>query len=137
MKYHSYKYLLVPLLGFVLAFTFCSTNPVAAQEEPQHNILIIREAYIKDGKFMEAVAFAKEIMAYSRSKLPPNGRGRLYIEVLGDFKMYWIIEHKDLATMERNNALLFADPGYHAILNKGVGLFIEGKTHDTVLRLIP
>ena len=50
MNWQNYKCLLVPMLGLVLAFTFCLTNPVAAEEEPQLNILTLREAFIKDGK---------------------------------------------------------------------------------------
>ena len=136
MKGHTYKYLLVSLLGLILAFTFCLTNPVAAQEEPQFNMLMIREALVKGGKMREAVQFAKEIMEYDRNLLP-NSKGRLYMEVFGDYgKIYWIIENKDLATIQSNTRKLRTDPGRRAILQKAAGLFIEGSVHDTLMDAI-
>ena len=136
MKCHAYKYLLVLSLGLVLAFSFCSINPVAAQEKPQFNMLMIREALVKGGKMREAVQFAKEIMEYDRNLLP-NSKGRLYMEVFGDYgKIYWIIENKDLATIQNNTRKLRTDPGRRAILQKAAGLFIEGSVHDTLMGAI-
>lgn len=135
MKCHTYKYLLVTLLGLMLAFTFCSSNPVSAQEEPQFNLLWMREAYIKDGKMMEAIQFAKEITEYDNKLI--NGKTRVYIEVFGDLgKIYWVAENVDLATMESNNRKLMADPGHRALLGKAVGLFIEGRGKDTLMAVI-
>ena len=136
MNWQNYKCLLVPMLGLVLAFTFCLTNPVAAEEEPQLNILTLREAFIKDGKMMEGIQFAKEITAYQNNKFP-HRNVRVYFEIFGDVgKIYWVGEHKDLATMESQNMQLGTDPGFLAILGKAVGVFIEGRTHDTVMRLL-
>jgi len=133
MNCHTYKYLLVPLLGLVLAFSFCSINPVA---KPQFNMLMIREALVKGGNMREAVQFAKEIMEYDRNLLP-NSKGRVYMEVFGDYgKIYWIIENKDLATIQSNTRKLRTDPGRRAILMKAAGLFIEGSVHDTLMGAI-
>ena len=137
MNCHTYKYLLVSLLGLVLAFTFYSINPVAAQEEPQFNILWQREAHIKSGKQGEAIQYVRELIAYEKNKLPQSKK-RVYLEILGDVgKIYWMSEHKDFATMARDQRQLMEDPGYRAILNKAVGLFIEGSVHDTVMLAIP
>jgi hypothetical protein len=137
MKFHTYKYLLVSLLGLVLAFTFCSKKPAAAQEKPQFNMLLIREAYVKDGKMMEAVQFAKELTEYENNVLP-NRKARIYFEVFGDVgKIYLVVENKDLATMQSNQTKLMADREWRAILQKAQGLFIEGRTHDTLMAAIP
>ena len=136
MKCHTYKYLLVLLLGIALSFTFSSLNPVSAQEEPQFNMLMIREALIKGGKTREAIQFAKEIMEYDRNLLP-NSKGRVYMEMFGDYgKIYWIIENKDLATIQSNARKLRTDPGRRAVLQKAAGLFIEGSVHDTLMGAI-
>ena len=136
MKCHSYKYFLVLFVGLVLAFTFCITNPVAAQEEPKYNLLFMREACVKDGKFREAVQFAKEVREYINNKFPDSNL-RVYVRIFGEMgKLYWVSEIKDLATLERNNGQLMADPGYLAILQKSFGLFIEGSGHDTLMALI-
>ena len=135
MKCHTYKYLLVTLLGLVLAFTFYSSNPVSAQEEPQFNLLWMREAYVKDGKMMEAIQFAKEIAEYDNKLV--NGKTRVYMEIFGDVgKIYWVAENVDLATMQSINRKLMADPGHLAILGKAVGLFIEGRSKDTLMGVI-
>ena len=138
MKSHISKYFLVSLVCIALAFTLCLTNPVAAQEEQQFNILTIREAGVKAGKWPEVMQFSREVGAYWQSKNFQGVKGRAYFEVLGDVnKIYWITEWKDLATLERNNGQVMADPAYHAILQKAAGLFIEGSIHDTVMRAIP
>ena len=133
MRCHIQKYLLVSLLGLVLAFTVCSTNPVAAQEEPPLNILFVREAFVKDGKMMEAIQFAKEVVAYE-NKMLPHVKARAFMEVFGDVgKIYFVVQNKDLATMQSNTSKLMSDPHWQAILQKALGLFIEGRTHDTLM----
>jgi len=136
MNCYSYKYLLVPLLGLMLAFTFGSINPVAAQEKPQFNMLFIREAKVKGGKMREAVQFAKEIAEYDNNVLP-NSKSRVYMEVFGEGgKIYWVVQKVDLATIQSNQKKLRADPGRRAILMKAAGLFIEGSLHDTLMGAI-
>jgi hypothetical protein len=137
MKGYRYKYLLVSLLGLGLAFAVCSSNPAAAQEEPQSNMLLIREAFVKDGKMMEAIQFAKELVEYENNVLT-NRKARVYVEVFGDVgKIYMVIENKDLATMQSNHTKLMSDQKWGAILQKARGLFIEGKTHDTLMVAVP
>ena len=133
MKCHTHKYLLVSLLGLGLAFAFCPKNPAAAQEEPPLNILFVREAFVKDGKMMEAIQFAKEVVAYE-NKMLPHVKARAFMEVFGDVgKIYFVVQNKDLATMQSNTSKLMADPHWQAILQKALGLFIEGRTHDTLM----
>ena len=137
MNCRATKYLLVSLIGFTLAFSFCAVNPVAAEEEAQNNLLFTREACIKDGKRMEAIQFAKEIIAYGNEK-DPQSKGRIYTEIFGAVgKIIWIYEGKDLATFERGHKQFMADPAYRAILAKGAGLFIEGSVNDTLMARIP
>jgi hypothetical protein len=125
------------LFALALAFTFCITNPVAAEEEVQNNLLFKREALIKDGKRMEAIQFAKEIIAYGNEK-SPQSKGRIYTEIFGAVgKIIWIYEGKDLATFEQGHKQFMADPAYRAILAKAAGLFIEGSIKDTLMARIP
>ena len=136
MNCRIHKYLLVIVIGLGLVFTFCLTNPVAA-EEPQYNILLVREALIKSGKQGEAIQLARELMSYEKGKLPGSKR-RVYLEILGDVgKIFWVSEHTDFATMARNQRTLMEDPGLRALLSKSVGLFVEGSMHDTIMLAIP
>ena len=133
MKCHTYKCLFVSLLGLVLAFTFCPKNPAAAQEESQFQMLLIREAYVKEGKMMEAIQFVKELVEYQNKSLP-DLKARVYLEVFGDVgKIYLLVLNKDLATIQSNTEKRVRDPKWQALLQKGSGLFIEGRTHDTLM----
>ena len=86
-------------------------------------------AYSKKGIIQKAL---KEI----KNKFPDSNL-RVYVEIFGEMgKIYWVSEEKDLATLERGNGQLMADPGYLAILQKSVGLFIEGSGHDTLMSLL-
>ena len=81
--------------------------------------------------------FAKEVRDYINNKFPDSTL-RVYIRIFGEMgKIYWVSEQKDLASLERGNMQLMADPGYRAILGKAVGLFIEGSVHDTLMRAFP
>lgn len=133
MKNHFNRFLFVFLFLMTLVLTFGFSSLVIAQDNPENNILTIREAMIKDGKFMEAMQFAKEITAYVNNKFPDH-KARLYFRIFGEVgKIYWVSERKDLATMEMENKQLMVDPGYNAILGKAVGCFIEGKVYDTIM----
>lgn len=133
MKSHSLKYFSIFLLALVLVLTFGLLGPVKAQEQ-QRNILVIREAVVK-GSMPEAIKFATEVRDYIKNKFPDSNL-RVYLSISGNMgKIYWVREHKSLATMETDGKQLMADPGYHAILAKAAGLFIEGKVNDTLMRL--
>jgi len=132
MKSHSLKCLPIFLFALVLILTFGSLNPAAAQDQQEQNILVIREAVVK-GNMPEAIKFATEVRDYIKNKFP-NSNLRVYLSISGNMgKIYWVHEHKSLANMETDGQQLMADPGYHAILAKAAGLFIEGSVEDTLL----
>ena len=86
---------------------------------------------------MEALLFAKEVTAFVNDKYP-QFKVRLYRQMFGEQgKIHYIVEIKDLATYEQAGIQLSADPEYIAITQKAVGLFIEGRSHDTVMSAIP
>jgi len=133
MKNHLFKYLPVFLLALVLILTIGFLRPVEAQDQ-QSKIFVIREAIAKDGKMAEAIRFAREIADFVNHKFPDRNM-RIYLETFGVVnKIYFVKEHKDLATLEMEQRKLMADQGYHALLAKSAGLFIEGKIKDTLMR---
>jgi len=137
MKSHSLKYLPVFLFALVIVFTFGSFNSVAAQDQPQSNLLVIREASISQGKMAEAMKFALEIRDFLNEKMP-DFNARVYVRMFGEVnKIYWITESKDVATLETNMKKLMADPEHRTIYSKAVGLFIEGESYVRLLGLIP
>ncbi len=87
----------------------------------------------KNDKFLEAIQWAKEVSEYINTKYSPVSI-QVYAEMLGDLHtIYWHGDYKDFAAVESILAQLMSDQGYWAIVNKGVGWFIEGSFHDTLM----
>jgi len=87
----------------------------------------------KNDKLPEAIQFAKEVAEYINSKYPPVSV-QVYSEVVEDFNnIYWSSDYKDLAAIENFRAQLRLDPGYWAIVFKGMEYFTERSFHDTLM----
>jgi hypothetical protein len=92
-----------------------------------------RSARAKNGKLIEAIQFAKEVTEYLNKKYSPL-LCQVYTATSGDYgTIYWYGDHKDLASVESFQRQLTSDQGYWAIVNKGIGSFIEGSIHDTMM----
>jgi len=94
-----------------------------------------RTGRVKNAQFfIEAVQWAKEITEYINTKYPQVSL-QVYTEVFSDIHtIYWHADYKDLATLESVQSQLMADQGYWAIVNKGMGCFMEGTWKDILIR---
>ena len=93
-----------------------------------------RTARASRGKFPEAAQWAKEVAGYINTKYAP-GSVQAYAEAFGDLgTVHWYADYEDLATIEKLNAQLLADPEYGAMLKKSADLYIEGSLHDTLIQ---
>ncbi len=95
-----------------------------------------RVAQVSRGKFFEALQWAKQISEYVNANHSP-GNAQAYLELFGQTgTIHWYADYDDLSTLEKVNQALLADPKYAAMLNEATGLFIEGKTKDTLIQMI-
>ena len=93
-----------------------------------------RSGRAKVGKAGEGVQFAKEIADFINTKYAPVSV-QIYTELFGELNtIYWHTDYDELATLEKANAKLTADPDYLAILSKGADIFVEGTLHDKLLK---
>src|SRR5579863_9158423 len=102
------------------------------------SVRFTRSAKISRGRFMEALAWAKETAGYVESKfgLP---KVSVWIDAFGDINtVRWTIDYADLAAIDKANAQLMADGDYWTMVERAneKGLFIDGSVHDTVSRLV-
>lgn len=93
-----------------------------------------RTALTRPGKFLDGVAFAKEISAYINSKY--GIQVRTYAQSFGaPGTICWSSDWADLASIEAFNAQLTGDPKYWAIVNKAAAeVFVEDSVHDVLLQ---
>jgi uncharacterized alpha/beta hydrolase family protein len=111
--------------------------PPEKEERPM--VRLMRSARIKHGgKAMEALAFAKEIANYSEKKY-----GQIKVDVCLDSfgatgTIRWFVDYDDLATFEKVQSQVLADPEYWKLIGKAAAadLFIEGSAEDVMMRKI-
>ena len=137
MKSHSLKCLPVFLLALLLVLTIGFLKPVEAQDQQQLSYVLLGEFLIKDGKIYDAIVFAKAIRDYLNEKLPDYNL-HVYVSTFGQIgKMYMIGEVKNPATLEMERVKMYANPDFQALHDKAVGIFVEGKSYEKLLRLVP
>jgi hypothetical protein len=97
----------------------------------------MRTAQIRDGKFMEAIAWSKEIVGYCEKKLGIP-KIHTWLDSFGALgTMRWTIDFADLGAIEKVQQQLMTDPDYWRLLARGSAeLFIPGQSHDHVSRAI-
>lgn len=92
-----------------------------------------RSGRVKNGKWLEASQFAREIAEYINTKYP-QGSLQVYAEFFDDIhSIHWYSDYKDLATFESLREQLLADQGYWAIVTKGMEWFLEGSFRDRLM----
>jgi hypothetical protein len=98
-------------------------------------ITAARSAQSAPGKMAEAIAFAKEIAAYLKSK---HGLElQLKTQIAGPVgRICWIADFKSLADYEEKWNKVIADQEYHKLSTKASSIFNPGHTHDTLWRSI-
>ncbi len=98
----------------------------------------IRTARISKGRFRQAVGWAKEVAGYvhSKHKAPPTS---VFVDSFGDVgTIRWIADFDDLASMETTMGAVMQDADYWKLVDEAMvaELFIDGKTHDLVMRQV-
>lgn len=94
-----------------------------------------RTGFVAGVRGQEAAAFAAEISAYVTDTLSmPTAWG---MQVGGtNGVVHWFTDFADMAEFEAGLVKTLTDPGYLALLAKAQGLFIEGRTEDTIIYMM-
>jgi hypothetical protein len=96
----------------------------------------MRTAQIRDGKFLEAIAWGKETAAYAEKKFGTAKIGT-WIDCFGDLgTIRWTVEFPDMGALDKAQVALLADADYWKLIKKAADaqLFIDGRTTDHVYR---
>ena len=93
----------------------------------------IRTAQIAGGNPMPAIAWAKEMADYVK-KYEGFSSIDVFTDAFGDVgTIRWIVDYEDFASFEKVQNQIMTDPGFFEKTAKVSELFIEGKTHDTIM----
>jgi hypothetical protein len=95
----------------------------------------MRTAKISNGKFMEAVSWAKEMSGYVEKKT--GLKVDTWLDSFGNVgTIRWSIDTTDLAAVEKAQSVILTDADYWKSIAKASTnqLFIDGETEDHVFR---
>jgi uncharacterized alpha/beta hydrolase family protein len=93
----------------------------------------IRTAQIAGGNPMPAIAWAKEIAEYVK-KYEGFSSIDVFTDTFGQVgTIRWVVDYEDLASFEKVQNQIMTDPGFFEKTEKVPELFVEGKTHDTIM----
>jgi hypothetical protein len=97
-------------------------------------VTLMRRAAINGNENqMKAMEYAKHIGKYVDGKFGFSDL-QVGVEIYGDVgRIYWIGKQDSLESLARGAQQALTDPGYLQELQKGVGLFVPGSVHDTVV----
>ena len=98
----------------------------------------IRTAKIANGRFPQAIGWAKEMTGFAQKKFK-TPEINLYVTAIGEQGVVrWECEYPDLATFERVQAAVLTDSEYWQYIARAnqEQLFVDGYTHDTLLRKV-
>jgi hypothetical protein len=96
-----------------------------------------RSGRAKNGRWIEAIQFAKESAGYLNKKYSPLSCQVYATAGFGDIHaIYWYVDYEDLASIDKINAQIMSDQGYWAINNKLMECFIDGSFHDMLMRSV-
>ena len=91
-----------------------------------------RTAIVAGVKGQEAGAFAAEISKYVTETLGlPTTWGMQVGGIYG--QVHWFTDYGTMAELDAGMVKTLTDPGYLAILAKAEGLFIDGRTEDSII----
>jgi hypothetical protein len=97
-----------------------------------------RSSQIANGKYLEAIGWAKETSAYVEKKWNTPSVS-VWLDSFGQMgTMRWSIDFPDLASVEKVQTQMLADQGYWQLVDKAFknGLFIDNTTQDTISRQV-
>lgn len=97
-----------------------------------------RTALIANGKFMEAVAWSKEVSGYIESKWssPPLST---WVDAFGQVgTIRWSLDFTDLSAVEKIQGQMLTDAGYWQLVDQAYkkGLFVDGSGNDVISRQV-
>lgn len=94
-----------------------------------------RTAAIAPGKFMGAIAFAKEVSAYFKQR---HGRDVSVALPIGGNpnRIGWAASYESLGDLETVMGKMMADPEYLEMIRKAADNFIAGSIHDEMWRSV-
>jgi nitrogenase molybdenum-iron protein alpha/beta subunit len=98
----------------------------------------MRTAQIANGKFMEAIAWAKETAGYVEKKWG-TPHVAVLLDVFGPVGMVrWSTDFADLAAVEKVQAQMMMDQTYWQMIDKAfkAELFVDGTSVDTISRMV-
>jgi hypothetical protein len=96
----------------------------------------MRTAKIRDNKFLEAIAWGKEVCAFVEKKTGCP-KVHMWIDTAGELgTVRWTLDLPDLAAVEKIQSQLLMDQTYWQMLAKSAkdGLFIDGQANDVIYR---
>jgi hypothetical protein len=96
----------------------------------------IRTAKISNGRFPQAIGWAKEVSGFVQKKFKTPDI-RVYTAAVGEIgTLVWETDYSDLATLEKIQAQIPGDSEYWQYIHRAAQeqLFIDGETRDTLLR---
>lgn len=101
-------------------------------------IRFTRTALIANGRFMEAVAWGKEVCGYVEKKwgTPPL---TMWLDSVGQVGMVrWSMDLPDMAAFEKIQNQMLSDPSYWQMVDKAYKsqLFVDGSSHDSLSRQV-
>ena len=98
-------------------------------------ITMYRSASVATGKWMSALAFAKQIAAYINDTT--GTEVGVAVPVGGNpMRVGWVARYESLGALEATMGKLMADPKYVDMAATGGGNFIAGSVHDEIWRAV-
>ncbi|MCR5891714.1 hypothetical protein E2P84_16320 [Burkholderia cepacia] len=94
----------------------------------------IRTATVKNAaQIPSALAFAAQVTAHLNKSYAMNMQ--FGVEQFGSPRIHWYFDADSLDKMQQINEKLMADRDYGGLLEKYRDVWVDGATHDTVVRL--
>jgi hypothetical protein len=98
-------------------------------------IAFYRSAGIAAGKFLGAMAFAKEVAAYI--KATTGTEVSVALPIGGNpMRIGWASRYESLGAYEASMGKLMADPKYQEMVARAAEFFLPGSVHDEIWRAI-
>jgi hypothetical protein len=96
----------------------------------------MRTSRAQTGKFLEALAYAKEIAGVAE-KVSDVPKVAVYADAFGDYgTIRWIVDVEDYVHFEKVNRQLFENAEYRAKLAEAPHFLMDGSTRDVMLKLV-
>ena len=100
-------------------------------------IRLIRKVRVAPGKQQEAIQWAEELSEYNKPKYGDRIETKVFFEIFGELSvMCWMVDSKDLATLESGFKEMQSDPGYQERVRAALGNIFMPDVFDKVYESI-